>query len=166
MTRITGSMRFVALFGIAAGILLSAGLFVAAAAQAVTLLVEKLRHLGDTAASRELLIGSIEVTDSLLVATGLLIVSLGLFSLFIKRLDQLPAWLRIDSFDALKDKLSSVIVGALLVRFFSVVSDAREMANVLPSGLAIAVVLVGLAVHSLATARAHAGQRSEPPHAT
>ena len=94
--------------------------------------------------------GSIEVTDTLLVATGLLVVSIGLFSLFIKRLERLPPWLHIDSFDGLKDKLSSVIVGALLVRFFSVANEGGEAANVLVYGAGVASVLIGLAVYSVA----------------
>lgn len=45
--------------------------------------------------------------------------------------DRLPSWLHIESFAALKNKLASVVVAALAVRFFSIVIENTNGADVI-----------------------------------
>ncbi len=163
MRRLFGWVRYVAVFGVAASALLSAGLYLTTAVRAVLLVIAILNDLGRETTVKTLLIAGIELADALLVATGLLIVAIGLYSLFIDRLDRLPAWLHIDNFDALKNKLVSVVVAALAVRFFSIVMEGAGGAEVLQYGGAIAAVLLGLAAYSLAATwadRSHSGHPS------
>ena len=154
MKHVFGWVRLVAVFGVAASALLSAGLYLTTAVRAVLLVLISLNDLGRETTVKTLLIAGIELADALLVATGLLIVAIGLYSLFIDRLDGLPSWLHIDSFDALKNKLVSVVVAALAVRFFSIVMEGASGENVMLYGIAIAAVLIGLAAYALAGAGA------------
>ncbi len=160
MQRIFAMVRFVALLGVAASVLLSAGLYLTTAIRAFLMVAGSLGDLGRETTVKEFLIGGIELTDALLVATGLLIVAIGLYSLFIDRLDSLPRWLHIDSFEALKNKLVSVVVAALAVHFFSIVMEGTNGTELLPYGLAIAAVLFGLAAYSIASAWADLSRRS------
>jgi uncharacterized membrane protein YqhA len=151
MNRIFGWVRFVAVLGVAASLLLSAGLYLTAAVRAVLLVLGSLGDLAREETVKTLLIAGIELSDALLVATGLLIVAIGLYSLFIGHLEKIPAWLHIDSFDSLKRKLVSVVVAALAVRFFSIVMEGPGGENMLFYGLAIAAVLLGLAAYDVAS---------------
>lgn len=151
MNHIFGWVRFVAVLGVAASLLLSAGLYLTGAARAVLLVFASLRELGREETVKTLLIAGIELADALLVATGLLIVAIGLYSLFIGRLQKVPAWLHIDSFDSLKSKLVSVVVAALAVRFFSIAMEGPGGEDMLFYGLAIAAVLLGLAAYAAAS---------------
>lgn len=154
MKKIFGWVRFVAAFGVAASALLSAGVYLTTAVRAVLLMIASVGDLGQGTTVKTLLIAGIELADALLVATGLLIVAIGLYSLFIDRLDRLPNWLHIESFDALKNKLVSVVMAALAVRFFSIVMEGASGADVMLYGAAIAAVLLGLATYLLASAGA------------
>lgn len=163
MNHLFGWVRLVAVLGVASSLMLSAGLYLTSAVRAVLLVLASLRQLGREETVRTLLIAGIEAADALLVATGLLIVAIGLYSLFIGELNKVPAWLHIDSFDALKTKLVSVIVAALAVRFFSISMEGPAGEDMLFYGLAIAAVLLGLAAYSAASAWADQRRGAHPP---
>lgn len=150
MDRIFGGVRFVAALGVAASLLLSAGLYLTSAVRAVFLVFASLYDIGHKETVKSLLIAGIELADALLVATGLLIVAMGLYSLFIGKLERVPQWLHIESFDSLKSKLISVVVAALAVRFFSVAMEGTGSENMVYFGLSIAAVLLGLAGYAAA----------------
>ena len=101
--------------------LFSLVLFVGGTVRTVAVIWEALPHFAeDEKTGKELLVAAIEQTDNLLIATALLIISLGLQSLFVGRVMNLPAWLHIRTFDDLKQKLLGIVVVALAVKFFSV----------------------------------------------
>ena len=76
MERLFGWVRYVAVFGVAASALLSAGLYLTTAVRAVLLVIASLGDLGHESTVKTLLIAGIELADALLVATGLLIVAI------------------------------------------------------------------------------------------
>lgn len=94
--------------------------------------------------TKTLLLMAVEQADVLLVATALLIIGFGLYSLFIGRPHNLPGWLQIESIDELKAKLIGVVIAALGVNFFSAALSHKPATDLLAEGLATAVVVVAL----------------------
>lgn len=88
-------------------------------------------------------IAFIELVDVFLLATVLYIIAVGLYELFIGKLD-LPEWLLITSLDDLKAKLISVIVTVLAVLFLGYVVKWKGGNDILWLGGAIALVIFAL----------------------
>ena len=81
----------------------------------------------------------LEVVDTFLIGTVLFIFSIGLYDLFIYKLD-LPEWLLIDNLSKLKAKLSDVIILFMAVKFLKRLIDGKSAIDTLSVGLAVAVV--------------------------
>lgn len=81
----------------------------------------------------------LEVVDTFLIGTVLFIFSIGLYDLFIYKLD-LPEWLLIDNLSKLKAKLSDVIILFMAVKFLKRLIDGKSAIDTLYVGLAVAVV--------------------------
>ena len=88
---------------------------------------------------------AIAIMDVFLIATALLIFSLGLYELFIDKLD-LPKWLAIRNLDDLKDKLRGVIIFVMTVTFLEHLVLWQDAVATLKFGSAIAVVIVALVI--------------------
>jgi uncharacterized membrane protein YqhA len=93
------------------------------------------------------LITLIELMDTFLIATALLIFAVGLYELFIKDI-VLPDWLVIHNLHDLKAKLGSVIILVMAVTFLKHLVEWREPLNTLFFGIAIAVVSASLIAFS------------------
>ncbi len=122
-------------------------LFVSSVVQTFVILRNALGGLGKEGSSQKLMVVAVEQADTLLVATALLIIALGLQTLFVGRLEGLPAWLDIRSLDDLKSKLLSVVVVALAVKFFSAAAEWKGGSDILIFGGAIALIVLALAVY-------------------
>lgn len=85
----------------------------------------------------------IELVDVFLLATVLYIIGVGLYELFIGKLD-LPDWLVITDLDDLKVKLISVVVTVLSVLFLGLVVSWDGETNLLIPGAGIALVIGAL----------------------
>jgi uncharacterized membrane protein YqhA len=85
----------------------------------------------------------IELMDTFLIATALLIFAIGLYELFVEDVD-MPPWLVIHSLQDLKVKLGSVIVLVLAVNFLSHLVEWRDGRETLELGLAVAAVSAAL----------------------
>lgn len=123
--------RHMVLVAVISSLLLSLLLFVITAVDVSALLVHAFDYISATTEARKILkielvahtVGSI---DGFLLATILLIFSLGLYELFIsdideaKESDQSSKVLVINSLDDLKSKLAKVILMILVVTFFEV----------------------------------------------
>jgi uncharacterized membrane protein YqhA len=81
--------------------------------------------------------------DVFLIATALLIFSLGLYELFIGKLD-LPQWLAIRDLEDLKDKLRAVIIFVMTVIFLEHLVLWQDPASTLRFGGAIAIMIAAL----------------------
>lgn len=85
----------------------------------------------------------IELMDTFLIATALLIFAIGIFELFISKLET-PEWLIVQSLYDLKSKLVSVIILVMAVTFLKNLSEWKNPEGLLYSGIAIAVVISSL----------------------
>ena len=85
----------------------------------------------------------IELVDVFLLATVLYIIGVGLYELFIGKLD-MPDWLVITSLDDLKVKLISVVITVLSVLFLGLVVSWDGTTNLLIPGAGIALVIGAL----------------------
>lgn len=142
--------RFVVLAGVASSILLATVLFVSALVRAVYASIDGIRVIGSAEGQETLVVASVRHADVLLVATALLVIGIGLYSIFISRVEHLPPWLAIRGFEDLKEKLASVVVVALAVDFFTVALEWHGSNDILALGGAIAAVLLGMSAYVLA----------------
>lgn len=144
-------------FGVLSSLLFSLTLYIFGTVQTVRELWHALPRIGQPEATRALLISAVEQTDVLLVATALLIISIGLQALFVQRLDNLPPWLHIRTFDDLKNKLLGIVVVALVVEFFKAAlkwsGQAGTSGNILIFGLALAAVILAATAYSVVLSR-------------
>ncbi|WP_161883001.1 YqhA family protein [Deinococcus alpinitundrae] len=150
-----GFTRLIVEFGVLSSFLFSLVLFVNGTVRTVTVIWEALPNFSEAGTSKDLLVAAIEQTDNLLVATALLIISLGLQSLFVGRVMNLPAWLHIRTFDDLKQKLLGIVVVALAVKFFSVAIkwENGSSQDILTFGLGVAAVMLAIGAYSFILAR-------------
>lgn len=89
-------------------------------------------------------IGLLHMLDAFLVAAVLLLVAVGTYGLFIKRLDDVPDELVVPSLNALKAKFSSVLVLLMTVTFVEHLLAWTDPWNTLVFGAGIAIVAVTL----------------------
>ncbi len=158
--------RNIVLVAVVSSLLLSLLLFVVTAADVAVLLSHAGDYLAASGEARKLLkiemvahtVGSI---DGFLLATILLIFSLGLYELFISDIDeakvsgQSSKLLVINSLDDLKSKLANVILMILVVTFFEV-SLAMSFTGALDLVyFALGILLVSLALYFGSKSKKH-----------
>jgi uncharacterized membrane protein YqhA len=81
----------------------------------------------------------IEIVDSFLIATALLIFSVSLYELFIDNLN-LPGWMLAHDLYELKAKLSSMIVLVMAVKFLQKLLEVKDTNDLLRTGIATALM--------------------------
>jgi uncharacterized membrane protein YqhA len=153
-----GFTRLIVELGVLSAFAFSLALFVAAIAQAYVTIRGALGHLGDAHTTKTLIVAAVEQADTLLVGMALLIISFGLQALFVGRLQNVPAWLHIESFDDLKQKLIGIVIVALAVNFFSVALEWKAGSDILIYGAAIAAVIIAVGTYSVILSRQGAGR--------
>jgi uncharacterized membrane protein YqhA len=84
-------------------------------------------------------IGFIEIVDSFLIATAMLIFAVSLYELFIGDLD-MPEWMVAHNLYDLKTKLSSMIVLVMSVKFLQKLLEAKDADTLLKTGIATALM--------------------------
>ena len=92
-------------------------------------------------------IALIEIMDIFLIATALLVFSVGIYELFIGDLS-LPEWLVIRNLHDLKAKLGSVIILVMAVTFLKHLVEWRDPQGTYYFGIAVAVVSASLIAFS------------------
>jgi uncharacterized membrane protein YqhA len=100
---------------------------------AVMLVIESL------GADASITIEFIEIVDSFLIATAILIFAVSLYELFIGDID-LPDWMLAHNLHDLKAKLSSMVVLVMGVKFLQKLVDYKDAQELLHVGLSIAAV--------------------------
>ncbi len=112
----------------------------------------------------------VEIIDGYLLATVLLIFSLGLYELFISKIDQAEGEERaskvlvIHSLDDLKARLSKVVLMILVVKFFEHAISMKFNSSLELLYLAIGIAFIGLALylsHAADSSHGHAGKKEE-----
>lgn len=141
--------RLIVALGVTSAFVFSLSLFIAAIAQAYQTIRHALTHLQEEGAVKHLMIAAVEQADVLLVGLALLIISTGMFSLFVNPAQNLPRALQINSFDDLKQKLIGIVIVALAVNFFSVALEWKGGTDILVYGAALALVILAVSVYSI-----------------
>lgn len=128
--------RYLAIIGVVSLLLASLTAFAWGAIKTVSTTLLVIQSLGkDSAITIEL----IEILDSFLIATAILIFAASLYELFIGKLD-MPEWMLAHDLYELKSKLSSMIVLVMAVKFLEKLLEAKDSQNLLQMGIAIALV--------------------------
>jgi uncharacterized membrane protein YqhA len=128
--------KYLALVGVIALLLAAVAAFAWGTLKTVDTVSLVISSLGrDKAITVEL----IEIVDSFLIATALLIFSVSLYELFIGKLD-LPEWMLAHDLHELKTKLSSMVVLVMAVKFLEKLLDVKDAASLLQIGAAITLM--------------------------
>lgn len=151
--RAFGFSRLIVEIGVLSALAFSLALFVAAIVQAYVSITEAFARLGEEDTTKHLMIAAVEQTDTLLVAMALLIISLGMQSLFIGGIVNVPEWLHIRTFEDLKQKLLGIVITAIAVDFFSVALAWTGGYDVLIYGAAVAAMILSIGVYSVILSR-------------
>jgi uncharacterized membrane protein YqhA len=133
--------RYLALIAVVGAIVSSVAAYVFGFIQTINVIIEL---ISSAFHDDEVNISFIELMDTFLIATALLIFALGLYELFIGDAN-LPAWLVIHDFNGLKVKLSGVIILVLAVTFLKHLVKWEDPVGTLFFGIAtglIAAVLI------------------------
>jgi uncharacterized membrane protein YqhA len=157
MRTLFGLARYVILIAVIGLLIASMAVFVFGAIMTVTVIVETFGHAEfNTEGARLLSTELIELIDLFILGTVLLIISIGLYELFIDPHIVLPEWLSVTNLEQLKFNILVVVVVMLAILFLGVVaSELPEGTGILELGVSIAAVLAGVAAVVWVFARAH-----------
>jgi uncharacterized membrane protein YqhA len=128
--------KYLALIGVIALLFAAVAAFAWGTLKTVDTIFLVLSSMGrDKAITVEL----IEIVDSFLIATALLIFSVSLYELFIDKLE-LPDWMLAHDLYDLKTKLSSMIVLVMAVKFLEKLLNVKDAKALLQIGIATALM--------------------------
>jgi uncharacterized membrane protein YqhA len=145
MARVLSATRYIVLLGVIACALGALLCFIGALAQFALVAAHALSGLDTAAEIKALTVNEIFLADVSLIATALFLVAVGLYELFISKID-FPVGVTVVSLDDLKDKLLGVIVVALAVTFLSQITTWDGKTDLLSYGVSIALVVLALGV--------------------
>jgi uncharacterized membrane protein YqhA len=152
--------RYFILLPVFVGLLLAFGLFVLATIDAI-LLVARLVEYVDVTLTEEARVAlridtisqAIGALDVYLIAALMLLFSLGLYELFVNKIDAIEdsefaaRLLLFKSFDDFKDRLASVVVVVLIVKFFQQALELKYTSVLDILLLALGIALLGIALY-------------------
>jgi uncharacterized membrane protein YqhA len=95
----------------------------------------------------ELRVDLIESVDTVLVATVLYMIAIGLYQLFINRQLELPTWLQTEGLEDLEKRLGGMVITVLSVIFVTVALESRGEKDILNFGLAIAAIIFAVSIY-------------------
>jgi uncharacterized membrane protein YqhA len=136
MKKFLASTRYLAVIGVVALLLAALAAFgwgVVLTVDAVILIVVSLGHAAG------ITIALVEIVDAFLIATTLLLFSLGIYELVVGDLP-LPEWMQIHNLHDLKSKLGGLLVLVMAVKFLEKLAEWKNGQETLFFALAIAVV--------------------------
>ena len=152
MIRILGTSRFLIILAVLGTFIASATLQIFGLLRVAAVIVDLIRAADLSEAATKLLIAdTIAIIDIFLIGTVLFVISAGLYQLFVQRDVGLPAWLKIESLDDLKDNLTEVIIVALLVAFLGQAIEWTGGFEIVGFGIAIGVGITAVGILTLAT---------------
>lgn len=140
MARLLESSRYMALLGTFALLVSALVGFVWGAIETVRGIILLLTTTGT---SPEMAVVLIETVDIILISTGLLFFAVSLYELFIGDL-KLPEWMVVRDLNALKNKLSSIIILVMAAKFLEKLATTTDYLGVLYMGLGVAAVSLSL----------------------
>jgi uncharacterized membrane protein YqhA len=160
--------RLIVLLAVIGSLTSSVLMFVRGAVVIVRTAREFFHHFFDAHAGEELTVHLISSVDNFLFATVLLIFAMGIYELFISKIDPAsrtahsrPNWLQIHSLDDLKSAIGKVILMILIVQLFESAVKLRYERPLDLLYLGVAVVLVAAALYLQHHSHKHAEQEEE-----
>jgi uncharacterized membrane protein YqhA len=145
LRRALAASRYVVIIAVVSTLVSSLVLLFYGVLLEVTVVIGTLREFSVSAQrGKALALGLIDATDVFLIGIVLLVVGLGLYSLFIDDTLPLPAWLEIHNLDDLKGQLVSVVIAILAVLFLGEAVKWDGTRDLLGLGVAIALVVGAL----------------------
>jgi uncharacterized membrane protein YqhA len=145
MQKLLSSSRYLVLIAVLGSFFASLALLLYGGISIFQLIADTIRQAQVSGKGGKILaLGFIEAIDLFLLGTVFLIISLGLYELFIDDTIALPGWLVIHTLDDLKNKLIGVIVVVMSVVFLGHVVNWHGEQELLWLGGAIALVTAGL----------------------
>lgn len=136
MAQLLSKTRYLAIIGVIALLVSTLGAFAWGSLKTYHVIALIIETMGKDA---RITVELIEVVDSFLIATALLIFAASLYELFIGEV-ALPEWMLAHNLYELKAKLSSMIVLVLAVKFLEKLMDAKDATSLLQTGIAISLV--------------------------
>ena len=128
--------RYLAIVGVISLLVAAVAAFAWGTFKTVHAVVLVIESLGADAA---ITIEFIEIVDSFLIATAILIFTVSLYELFIGEID-VPEWMLAHNLYELKGKLSSMVVLVMGVKFLQKLVEVKNTTELMQTGIAIAIV--------------------------
>lgn len=136
MKTVLEKSRYLAIVGVVSLLFASVAAFAWGALKTVHVVILVIESFGADAA---ITVEFIEIVDSFLIATAILIFTVSLYELFIGEIN-VPEWMLARDLYELKTKLSSMIVLVMAVKFLQKLIEVQDANDLLLRGLATAVV--------------------------
>jgi len=164
--------RLIVIVAVVASLVVALVMFYIATADSVFLVAEARHYVdpGNTAARQHLHLATVarvaEIVDGYLFATIMIIFALGLYELFIGKIEAAERspttarLLQIDNIDDLKERLAKVVFLILIVRYFEFALEAPIASALDLLYLAIGIALIALSLF-LTRSPAHKGGRQD-----
>jgi uncharacterized membrane protein YqhA len=145
--RLFSSSRYFAVFAVVGSFLAAITLYIYGTLVVIQLIWNTIQEYHVSVEGvRHLQVVFIEMTDVFLLGTVLLIVSFGLYQLFVQPGLPVPGWLRIRNLDQLTDRLVDVVAVLLAVTFLAFAVEGSLEATLLEFGISAAVVIAALSL--------------------
>jgi uncharacterized membrane protein YqhA len=142
---ILNASRYLVIAAVVGALAASLALFVYGLAETFMVIAQAIAKAEvSSKGAKALALEFIEIVDLFLLGTVLLMISLGLYELFINSDLELPQWLQIRTFDDLKLKLVGVVIVVLAVLFLGHVVAWNGERDLLRLGAGIAAVIAAL----------------------
>jgi uncharacterized membrane protein YqhA len=140
MSTLLDKSRYLTIIGVLGLLAAAIAAFVWGTIQTVQTIVLIAQTMG---ADQSITVALLEIVDSFLIATTLLIFSVGLYELFIGDIP-MPEWMVIHNLDGLKAKLSNMIIMVMAVKFVEKLVDVKSYSDLLYFGGAVTLVSAAL----------------------
>lgn len=146
--RLLASTRFIILLPIIGTFLAALGLMVFETIALVARLLDLIQGRAlSTTDVKALAVGLIEVVDVFLIAIGMYMISISLYTLFVDDTLPLPRWLIVTSLEAVKANLVSIVIAVLAVLFLHEAVAWEGGSDILALGAALALVIAALSLY-------------------
>ena len=136
MKTVLEKSRYLAIVGVISLLIAAVAAFAWGTFKTIHAVMLVIESLGKDAA---ITIEFIEIVDSFLIATAILIFATSLYELFIADLD-VPDWMVAHNLYELKAKLSSMVVLVMGVKFLQKIEEMKNTTDLMQTGIAIAIV--------------------------
>jgi uncharacterized membrane protein YqhA len=136
MSTLLGKSRYLTIVGVLGLLIAAVAAFAWGILQTVQTVVLIIQTMG---ADQGITVALLEIVDSFLIATTLLIFSVSLYELFIGDIP-MPEWMVIHNLDGLKAKLSNMIIMVMAVKFVEKLVDVKSYSDLLYFGGAVTLV--------------------------